>query len=371
MKKMQMRTEIISGVGSLSFLSKYEDKNIMIVCDKFLVESRVVAKVLRVLNQSNNVKIFGDVEPDPPIEVVSKGVDLLQKVKPDVLIAFGGGSAIDTAKGIKIVANRKKLCNNFLFIAIPTTSGSGSEVTDVTVITELSAKTKHLIQDSCMLPDVAILDPNLTVSKPPALTAATGLDVLTHAIEAYVATGANAFSDALAVKAVQNCIQSLLICYKQGDNLQHREAMHEASALAGVAFTTAGLGLNHSIAHKLGGFFGMPHGLANAILLSAVIEYNIKEPKIRSKYATLSRRAGLVGPDANDGSAINFLLDYIKTVSKEMNVPMSLSESGIGRDEFEKEKHNLAEKVLGDVCMGTAPVPATKEDVLKILESLF
>lgn len=348
MNSVYIKTKIYSGENSLQRLEELKNENIFIVCDEFLLKS--IKSLLKYIDESNKVSIFSEVIPDPPIKVVGKGIALISKFNPTIVIGFGGGSAIDTAKGIIYFAKHKNILKQVNFIAIPTTSGTGSEVTRVAVITDTEEKVKHAIFDDDLLPDEAILDANLTLSVPPSITANTGMDVLTHAIEAYVSKDANIYSDAFAEKAVELVINSLLRCYKDGNDVEARSRMHEASNLAGMAFNIAGLGINHSLAHVIGGHFHIPHGLANAIFLVAVIDYNSKDSYTLKKYAKLVKKVGMIESECNDEFAVNVLKQYITSIMKIMNMPLNLRECNVDRLVFEEVKSVMAKNVLKDSC---------------------
>lgn len=301
-----------------------------IVTDPVMEELGNVNKILHYLRQRLEycaTHVYNDVEPDPSVECIMRGVDAMNSFRPDVIIAVGGGSAIDAAKGMwlffenpdtsfdglkqrfldirKRTFHYPKLGKKAQFVAIPTTSGTGSEVTSFSVITDKeNGNVKYPLADYELTPDVAIIDPQFTGTMPKSIVADTGLDVLTHAIEAYVSIMASDYTDGLASQAVEMVFEYLPTSYEKGDALS-REKMHNASCIAGMAFTNAFLGLNHSMAHKLGGEYGIPHGRANAILLPYVIEYNAQKPtKFASfpkygefvadkRYANLARRLGL------------------------------------------------------------------------------
>lgn len=371
MSNVYIKTRVRSGEGALAYLNRYKNKNIFIVCDKFLKESGAVGFVLDQLDNSSQITIFDDVVPDPTIEVVGKGLGMASRTKPEIIIGFGGGSAIDTAKGIIYIGYAKKLLNPVLFITIPTTSGTGSEVTSATVLTDPEDKSKHLIDDESVLADVAILDPRLTLSVPQAITANTGMDVFTHALEAYVAKGANVFSDALAEKAVELILQSLLICYYRGQDIEARSRMHEASTLAGMAFDTAGLGMNHSIAHQLGGVFHIPHGLANALLLEEVIDYNCQDKAVLEKYAKLARKTGMAGAEFDDSTSVTVLKTVICTLMKYLKMPGNIRDLNILKEEYEEHMELMAENALKDRCIPSSPLPVQKSDIIKILKNLY
>lgn len=371
MSNVYMKTRIHEGLQAKEYLKSLRNKRIMIVCDKFLSENGTVKYLTDILGSSNVVELFDKAIPDPTIQVVGSGLCMMYQVKPDIIIGFGGGSAIDTAKGIIYFSTVKKLAPKPLFVAVPTTSGTGSEVTSASVITDTENKSKHLISSEDILADVAILDPALTLSVPQAVTANTGMDVLTHALEAYVATGANVFSDAMAEKSVELLLKSLLVCYMDGNDLRARTMMQEASTLAGIAFNTAGLGVNHSIAHQLGGTFHIPHGLANAILLNHVIEYNSKNQEIMNKYAALAIKVQLAEQKEDSRVAVKAVKGLITALMRCMNMPSSIKELGIDRTEYERQLQNMVDNALMDVCLATNPIKIGGPDIRKILLNIY
>lgn len=223
MNSFQIKTKVAFGTNSLQVLKEIKNKNVWIICDRFLADGEGLQGLIGQLDASNNVHIFTDVVPDPPISKVAGGVSEAGKIQPQVMIAFGGGSAIDTAKGIYYFAKRLEKINISTFIAIPTTSGTGSEVTAATVITDPTTKIKYPLFLDELIPDMAILDAQLVVTVPPAITANTGMDVLTHAIEAYVSKDASDYTDALGEKSVQLTLRFLTSCYDDGRNLANRE----------------------------------------------------------------------------------------------------------------------------------------------------
>lgn len=371
MHSVYLKTKIVSGDGSLQVLSAYKNQKILLVCDAFLLKSGGVEQLLRAVDNSCEVQIFSEVVPDPPISVVAKAVSQFFRFGPQIIIAMGGGSAIDTAKGIVYFAKQMAEKQSIRLIAVPTTSGTGSEVTSVTVLTEPEKKIKHMIIDQAIVPDEAILDASLTLSVPPAITANTGIDVLTHALEAYVATGANPFTDAMAEKSVEFIHSSLLTCYHDGSNRQAREKMHEASTFAGIAFDQAGLGIAHSLAHQLGGTFHIAHGLANALVLREVILYNSADPKARFKYADIARCTGICPGGESDEQALMALLEYIKGLKAEMGMANSIRECGVTLNEFEASVEDVAANSLKDRCTLSNPTKINVENAVKILKSLY
>lgn len=371
MNSVYIKTKIFTGTDSLKRLENFKDRNIWIVCDSFLVKSGSLEMVLGYIDKSNKISIFDKVVPEPPVEVIGKGLSIIKKVNPDIVIGFGGGSAIDTAKGILYFARQANMVSKVLFIAIPTTSGTGSEVTSATVITDTEKSVKNAIFDDSLIPDEAILDANLTISVPKSITANTGLDVLTHALEAYVSKNANVYSDALAEKSVELVIKSLLKTYINGNDIDARKTMHEASNLAGIAFNIAGLGINHSLAHQIGSQFHVPHGLANAILLTTVIDYNSEDKKCAEKYAKLTYKCGMVDNNSDFTFAIDVLKKYIETIMSLMNMKTSLKEFKVSLEEFNKVKTIMAENAMKDNCTPNNPRKSNINDLERLLENIY
>ncbi len=375
MDNFKVKTKIYFGEGSLNRLTEIGNKKVFIVTDPFMVKSGMIENITQKLTKAQ-VTVFSEIVPDPPIELIVDGIGELQKANPDVLIALGGGSSIDAAKAIMDFAKKVTSVENMEFIAIPTTSGTGSEVTSFAVITDKSKGTKYPLVSEDLLPDVAILDPQLVKSVPPSITADTGMDVITHALEAYVSTNATDFSDALAEKALDLAFKYLLKAYKDGGDMEAREKMHNASCLAGIAFDSVSLGLNHGIAHILGGKFHVPHGRTNAILLPHVVEYNAdiagysnnKFSIAAIKYANISRLLGL--SFSNTRMGVRNLINEIKRLQKEMNMPTNLKACGVSVDELEKNKEEIAKLALLDACTLTNPKEPTQLEVMEILSKI-
>jgi 1-propanol dehydrogenase len=371
MKTFYLKTKVFVGSDSMEALLGLKNKTIWIICDGFLEHSGGLRHVTEHLDASNRVEIYTDVVPDPPLESVIEGVHIMNRLRPDVVIALGGGSAIDTAKGI-IYFSKKMDVHVESFVAIPTTSGTGSEVTSVTVITDTQNTTKLPIKDKDITPDIAILDPKFTLSVPYDVTANTGIDVLTHAIEAYVAQGATLCSDGMAEKAIHLVVEYLPKCCQELHNEYFREVMHNASTMAGMAFDIAGLGLNHSIAHQIGAHFKIPHGLANGMLLPHVIEYNNSHSLTASaKYARLARLIGVVNNLSPDYLAVNSLSKAFTQLMRQLKMPTSLSEFGLTKEQVIPLANIIAEHALSDICLTTNPCQVTHEDVVRIIIKLI
>ncbi|WP_195948382.1 bifunctional acetaldehyde-CoA/alcohol dehydrogenase [Paraclostridium bifermentans] len=377
--------------GSVSYLEKMADTNrVMIVTDRMMVQLGYVDKLTYHLRKRNNpvmIEVFSDVEPDPSVDTVLNGANVMRQFKPDTIIALGGGSSMDAAKGMwlfyenpevnfddlrlrfmdirKRVFKFPKLGRQAKMVAIPTTSGTGSEVTSFAVVTDKVNNVKYPLADYELTPDIAIIDPNFVMTVPKAVTADTGVDVLTHAIEAYVSVMATDYTDALAIKAIQMVFEYLPRAYKDGSDKEAREKMHNASCMAGMAFANAFLGINHSLAHKLGSEFHISHGRSNAILLPYVIRYNATKPtkfsafpKYKSfvadkKYAEIARYLGLKAKTTEEGVAS--LIDAVNKLLVELNIPRTIAECGVSGKDFESVVDKLALDAFDDQCTPANP----------------
>ncbi|UYP00839.1 iron-containing alcohol dehydrogenase [Oceanotoga sp. DSM 15011] len=378
-----LRTEIYSGENSLNKLNEINLKKIFIVTDPFMVKSGMIDKITENLKKDIEYKIFSQIVPDPPLEVIMKGVNELNEFESEGIIALGGGSAIDAAKAISCFFNRinekkNNIKNKTLyFIAIPTTSGTGSEVTSFSVITDKEKNIKYPLISDELLPNMAILDPELVKSVPDFITADTGMDVLTHAIEAYVSTEANDFTDALSEKAIKIVFEYLKRAYKNGNDTQARIKMHNASCIAGIAFNNVSLGLNHGMAHILGGKFHIPHGRANAILLPYVIEYNAelgnyldkKTSTTAKRYANIAKILGLSCSNTKIG--VKNLIFEINKLKRELNIPNSIKEVGIKENDFDQALDFLSQKAIEDRCTETNPRKPKVEEIKTLFKKVY
>jgi len=407
MQWFKIPEKIFFEFGSTQYLEKMPDiSRAFIVTDPAMVSLGYVDKVLYYLRKRQGYvhsEIFTEVEPDPSVETVLKGAKAMERFKPDVIIALGGGSAMDAAKGmwlfyehpdlefdalkLKFMDIRKrvfkfpKMGNKSKMVAIPTTSGTGSEVTSFAVITDKVKNIKYPLADYELTPDVAILDPEFVMTVPKSITADTGLDVLTHAIEAYTSILASDYTDALAIKAIQLVFDYLPKAYKDGTDRVAREKMHNASCIAGMAFTNAFLGINHSLAHKLGGEFHIPHGRANAILLPHVVEFNgqrpnkfVSFPKYETfvadkKYAEIAKALGL--PASTPEQGVKSLVGAIKSLAKEVGIPDSISACGVDKKEFMSKVDFLAERAFEDQCTTANPKMPLVKELAEIYKKAF
>ena len=408
MQWFKIPEKIYFEAGSIQYLEKMPDiERAFIVTDESMIKLGYVDKILYYLRKREHYvhsEIFSDVESDPSFDTIKKGVQAMESFKPDVIIALGGGSPIDAAKGmwlfyehpdadpeglkLKFMDIRKrtykfpKLGTKCKMVAIPTTSGTGSEVTSFAVITDKKQNKKYPLADYELTPDVAIVDPDLVMSLPKTVTADTGMDVLTHAIEAYVSNMASDFTDGLSEKATELVFKYLERAYDNGDDREAREKMHNASTIAGMSFTNAFLGINHSLAHKLGAEFHMAHGRINAILLPYVIRYNSSEPTkfvsfpkyeyfiADEKYYELAKKVGLKAETKEEG--INSLIEKIKELNEHMNIPKSFKEAGIDEKEFLSKVDMLADRAFEDQCTTANPrVPLVSELKQILLDSYY
>ena len=344
MKSFDIKTRIYFGDQALDRLAEIPYQKVLVITDPFIAQGDLIELVTGPLRKGNKqFEIFKDVVPDPPIEKISEGVKKMLEYKPDAIVAVGGGSAIDSSKSIREFALRVDNYAEVGLIAIPTTSGTGSEVTSFAVVTDPAEKVKYPLVSYSMMPDEAILDAELVKSVPPAITADTGMDVFTHALEACVSINRSDFSNALAEKAIEICGVFLLRAYLDGNDTHARQKMHSASCLAGLAFNTASLGLNHGMAHQLGATFHIPHGRANAMLLPHIIEFNSdinKHSKSRDtylpavkRYATVAQILGL--SSYNKIMTVRSLVNWVQFMLKEMDIPLAISQIGtISEEEY-------------------------------------
>ncbi|MDR6725196.1 acetaldehyde dehydrogenase/alcohol dehydrogenase [Paenibacillus amylolyticus] len=377
--------------GATQYLAKMPDiTRVAIITDAMMVKLGYVEKVEHYLRQRQMpvaIEVFSDVEPDPSTTTVDRGTEMMRRFQPDCIIALGGGSPMDAAKAMwlfyeypdtdfndlkqKFMDIRKRIYKyprlgvKAKFVAIPTTSGTGSEVTSFAVITDKNlGNTKYPLADYELTPDVAIVDPEFVYSLPRTAVADTGMDVLTHAIEAYVSVMANDYTDGLAIKAIQLVFQYLEQSALQGDKLA-REKMHNASTIAGMAFANAFLGINHSLAHKWGGQYHTAHGRTNAILMPHVIRYNAKKPtKFASfpkyshfvadeRYAEIARILGLPARTTEEG--VTSLINAIRKMNKTLGIEESFQEIGFDAKDFEAHVDYLADRAFEDQCTTANP----------------
>lgn len=356
MEEFQLDTKIISGAGALAALGEQKAKRVFLVTDPFFVKNGMADRVIQA-SRASVWEIFDGVRPDPSVELAAEGTAKLRAFDPDLLVALGGGSAMDCAKAMAYFSGTKAP-----LAAIPTTSGSGSEVTDFAVLTH--GQTKYPLVDKRLRPDLAILDSDFLRDLPPALIADTGFDVLTHAIEAYTSSNAGTIPDLLAQEAFRTAYACLPASY--AGNTEVRLRLHMASTLAGMAFSQSGLGLCHAMAHVLGARFHIPHGRLNAILLPAVISSNA--PAAQQKYARLARAAGLGG--SADTIALRNLKNGLIRLRKDLSLPQTLSQAGAAPAQVWAATGEIVEAVLADPCCKTNPVSVEDFQIRRVLEEV-
>ena len=376
MARFTLPRDIYHGKDSLEVLKSLEGKKAFIVIGGGSMKRfGFLDKVLSYLKEANmETKVFEGVEPDPSVETVMKGAKEMEEFNPDWIVSIGGGSPIDAAKAMWIFYEYPdftfekaivpfglpKLRRKAKFVAIPSTSGTATEVTAFSVITDYKAKIKYPLADFEITPDIAIVDPSLAETMPEKLVAHTGMDALTHAIEAYTASLRSNFTDPLALKAIEMVNMHLVNSYK-GD-MEARGEMHEAQCLAGMAFSNALLGIVHSMAHKVGAVFHIPHGCANAIFLPYVIKYNRKA--CEDRYANIARHIGLKGESERE--LTDALIDLINKFNKELNIPSSMKEYGIEEDDFKANLKFIAHNAVLDPCTGSNPRKIDDETMEKL-----
>lgn len=382
MKRFKLSTEVLFSENALDALLDVKDVNAVLITDQFMVDSGMADMILKKLRNCNSVAVFSEVIPDPPMSLIEKGIAFLDDKDCDVVVALGGGSSIDAAKAIVYMMNKLKVASGesdakrLKLIALPTTSGTGSEVTQFAVVTDTETGKKIPLIDESLMPDLAILDPELVKSAPPFITADTGMDVITHALEAYVSETASDCSDCLAEKACELAFEYLPKAYRNGFDIKARDKMHRASCLAGMSFSLVNLGLNHGIAHALGAIFHIPHGRANALVLPHVIAFNadVKREGAKhsndsaKKYQKMARIIGL--PASTPKVGVANLIEEINRLLKYMDRPMCITQCGISLEEFEANRQEIINRALADACTVANPRKVSAEDISKILDEI-
>jgi alcohol dehydrogenase class IV len=372
-RKFSIATDIIIGKeeGAQIFAGM---SRVMIVTDQFMHESGKVSYVTDMLNSCQIKYVeFSDVKPDPDIETVSRGVGIIKEFDPQAVIAFGGGSPIDAAKAMVYFAALEAEESRCTLIAIPTTSGTGSEVTRFAIISDPVKNAKYSLVDDRLLPDYSILDAELIKSVPPSVTADTGMDVLTHAIEAIVSKEANDFTDAAAEKAIFLFHKHLLRAYDNPLESDARSGMHNASCLAGMAFSNAGLGINHGMAHTLGAHFHIPHGRANAILLPYVISYNAglydELNETAGRYAVIAKLLQVESVTPRQ-SCLN-LIRCIKYYVDKLQMPATIQEAGVKEEDFLNSLDDMVNAAIADRCTATNPRECGYQEIHRLFRIAY
>lgn len=365
MARFTLPRDIYHGKGSIDVLKNIEGKKAMIVMGGGSMKRfGFLQRIEDNLKEAGlEVRVFDGVESDPSVETVMKGAEAMRDFEPDWIVGLGGGSPIDAAKAMWIFYEHPdftfkeaivpfglpKLRNKAKFIAIASTSGTATEVTAFSVITDYGEKIKYPLADFEITPDIAIVDPELAETMPKKLVAYTGMDAMTHAIEAYVSTIADNFTDPLALKAI-DMVRTYIKRSYDGD-MEARAEMHDAQCLAGMAFSNVSLGIVHSMAHKIGGVFHVPHGCANAILLPAVIQFN--KVTAKNRFVEIAKMLHLSGN--NDDELVDSLVMLIRKLNEELNIPKTFKEYGVGESEFKANVKYMSKNAVIDACTATNP----------------
>jgi len=354
-------------------IKRHGYKSVLIVTDPGIIKTGLADKVTNLLEERGlNVTTYGNCKPNPAIENVEEGLNILSNSKSEVIVSIGGGSAHDNAKAIALVATNGGKIQDYegldksknpclpLF-AINTTAGTASEITRFTIISDEARKTKMAIIDSHVTPSIAVNDPEAMIVMPKGLTAATGLDALTHAIEAFVSTAATPITDCCALKAIDLIVDNLENAYINGKNIEARNNMCYAEYLAGMAFNNASLGYVHAIAHQLGGVYHLPHGVCNAVLLPHVQKFNLADKHANERLKIVAKH--LKASEKTAEGAVKFIRDF----ADKLGIPKSLKEMGVKEEDFEL----LADNAMKDVCHVTNPIQFTKEEVIEVIKSAY
>lgn len=385
MKRFTLPRDMYYGENALEILKSLEGKKAVVVLGGGSMKRfGFLDKIVNYLEEAGmETALFENVEPDPSVETVMAGAKMMQEFQPDWIVAVGGGSPIDAAKAMwafyeypntsfdELITpfNFPKLRTKAKFVAIPSTSGTATEVTAFSVITDYEKGIKYPLADYEITPDIAIVDPALAMTMPKTLTAYTGMDALTHAVEAYVSTLNSPFTDPLALKAIQMVFEYLPASY-EGDE-HAREQMHYAQCLAGQAFTNALLGIVHSMAHKTGAAFSVGHvvhGCANAMYLPYVIKYNSKELQAMKRYAEIARSLGIEG---NDEECMEALRNKINEFNHLFGIQTSLREFGVSEEEFLDKLSFISENAVADACTGSNPREITTEQMEELFTCIY
>ncbi|MCM1990151.1 iron-containing alcohol dehydrogenase [Oceanirhabdus seepicola] len=381
MNRFTLPRDIYFGENSLAVLKELNGKKAIIVTGGSSMQKfGFLQKVEAYLKEAGmEVKLLEGVEPDPSVETVFKGAEIMREFEPDWIVAIGGGSPIDAAKAMWIFYEHPEktfddvkdpftvpeLRNKAKFVAIPSTSGTATEVTAFSVITDYNKKIKYPLADYNLTPDIAIVDPEVAATMPPKLVAHTGMDAFTHALEAYVACNKSSFSDPLAMEALEMVKENIIKSF-EGD-LKAKGEMHIAQCLAGMSFSNALLGITHSMAHKTGAVFNIPHGCANAIYLPAVVQFNAKE--CGDRYAKVASRLGLKGE--TQGELVNSLVQLIRDLNKKLNIPASLREFGVTEEDFNNNLEYISKNAIVDACTGSNPRSISVEEMMEVFKCVF
>lgn len=374
MLQFQVPTRVVCGPDALSVLGELSGRRVLIITDAFMAAAPLMAEIRARLGDAE-LRVFSEVRPDPDTHAVAAGLQAFLEFDPEALIGLGGGSPIDTAKAVRHTAARQGRRLPAGFIVIPTTSGTGSEVSSFSVVTDPLNHTKIPLTDPDMIADLAILDPQAVRTCPPRLTADSGMDALSHAIEAVVARQHNDLSDALAEKAVRIIFRYLPRSHRDGEDIEARDHLQNAATMAGIAFQNAGLGLVHGISHTIGGVFHVAHGRLNAMILPHVMAFNAGDLSIgrplsptAQRYSKLAFHSGMQA--SSERNLVIQLAWRVGRLREELEMPATVTAAGVDRGAFLEAVPQLAETALVDFCTGGNPRTPTREDVMAIMREL-
>ncbi|MDQ7991819.1 MAG: iron-containing alcohol dehydrogenase, partial [Propionicimonas sp.] len=361
MFRFQLTTTLCYGPDSLKALADLAGKRVLVVTDAFLASTPLLARVRAELADAV-VEVFDQVQPNPDINAVTEGLRAFLAFAPDAIVAVGGGSPIDTAKTVRKLALEQGHALSGGLVVVPTTSGSGSEVTSFAVVTDPHSHAKLPLTSVDMLPEMAILDPEAVRTAPPKLTADSGMDAVSHALEAYVAKGHNDFSDGLAEKALRIADTYLVRSFRSNEDLKAREHQHTGATMAGIAFQNAGLGIVHGLSHAIGGSFQVAHGRLNGILLPHVIAFNAGElgfgaggiSPVARRYVTVARALGITA--SNDRNLVLGLIAWVERLRADLQMPATVTAAGVDRAAFLAAVPGLAATAKADFCTSGNPL---------------
>ena len=373
MKEFRLQPKILFGEDSLDYLKTLEYKKVMIVTDEVMTQLKLTDFIINNLSSSTEVKIFNKVEPNPSMQTIENGLKDFIDFEPQCVIALGGGSPIDACKAILYFAyelyKKLKVNKKVFFIAVPTTSGTGSEVTSYAVLTDRKNNIKIPLKDDVMFPEYAILDPELTKTLPKSVVADSGIDALTHAIESYTCKGANFYTQIYALYSIKLIFKNLFRMFNNIKDEEARIEMSKASCIAGFAFEKSGLGINHSIAHAIGGKFHIAHGKINGTILPYIIRFNSGDKTTAKRYYEIAKDLGFPASTIEEGA--ESLALAVELLNKSLGLPSCVKELAIDKEKYSNEINIMAKSALEDICTGGNIREVNLEDLKKLFEKVY
>lgn len=367
MKEFKLKPTIVYDCD-LSELNYYCNGKVMVICDPFFIKTKVIEKIENLLTKANAIEIFPNKDSEPTLDSVIEGLLVVKNFNPDTMLVIGGGSAIDLAKGIMYFDIKTSQEKEYKLIAVPTTSGSGSEVTSFTVISDIKRQLKIPIVNDSIIPNVAFLSEELTRNIPKEVIAYTAMDAFTHCLEAYVSINANHYSDGFVYTAIKLLNDNVIDLYKN-ETTEQRINVQQAATIAGLAFNEASLGINHAIAHQIGAMFSIPHGKCNAAILTDVIKLNSSNENACSKYSILAYELNLT--DSLSKRGYRQLINRINKIRKELSINPVLRGLGISYEVLSEKVDLIAKNALEDITMKTNPVQLSQEEMIQFILELY